>query len=206
MDPLVFFEVICPLLQKALVAFICISTVRGQDNFYTKVLKKKDRYGESYWETLEIKNRQACNACIEAGEKEDCPHLTERLPHWQDVERVKKTQALMSDHKALMEQELFGNSCSDACAIFPAPMIDFMLTRPRSMIHPSPGTKIYITVDPNAGGSSRYAIFSAFYSGKDEMHVSHTLVSLLSAYPALSTRCRGPSSNRPCLLWSSGWS
>ena len=53
MDMSVFYEVVVPLMEMDRTSLICISTVKGSDNFYSKLLQMKDDRGRvSSYDTL----------------------------------------------------------------------------------------------------------------------------------------------------------
>ena len=54
MDMQVFYEVVVPLMEMDRTSLICISTVLGSDNFYSKLLCLKDDQGRSFFNKFEL--------------------------------------------------------------------------------------------------------------------------------------------------------
>jgi len=53
-------------------SLLCISTVLGSDNFYSKLLMLKDEQGRSFFNKFEF--YLACEACMKAGIASKCNH------------------------------------------------------------------------------------------------------------------------------------
>lgn len=160
-----FYEVVVPLIMVKNTGLICISTVREEHNFYSRILQKRNHDGTPIWNVKRVRMNKACKACTAAeGQTKDCPHLGDPLPAWIDHDNVQVAKILMEDHNALMEQELFGNECSSVTPIFNSAWVDMVENAPRSSI-PSmrDAREIFVTIDPNGGKTSRFAIVSATY-------------------------------------------
>lgn len=103
MDMAVFYEVVVPLMQLDRTALICISTVLGADNFYSKLLKLKDDKGSDFFNKHEF--YLACKACMDADIASECTHKMNELPPWQSARKHQRIRAMMSDQKELLERE-----------------------------------------------------------------------------------------------------
>lgn len=166
----VFYEVVVPLLEMETTACICISTIIGGDNFYTKLLNMVDDLGNpffvSYLFTL------MCDACRLADkEPSECTHLLKELPRWQSGNKHKRIRAMMNQmgQQELLNQETMGITSGSCNAAFRQDSIHFLfddIKNPR--VIPKALTRhVFISIDPNGGGDSRFAIVSVCYEGNN---------------------------------------
>jgi len=160
MDMQVFYEVVVPLMEMDRTSLICISTVLGSDNFYSKLLCLKDDQGRSFFNKFEF--YLACKACMDAGIASKCTHKMHELPHWQSSRKHARIRAMMSDQKELLERETMGIMHDSGDCAFEKRLVKRMMDRPGY-----PLTKtvrhIFVSIDPNAGGDSRFGICSCIY-------------------------------------------
>lgn len=156
----VFYEVVVPLLELDNTAMIGISTIKGEDNFLTKFLKMKDDSGKPFFKSYMF--YLACETCRNAGLASSCTHLMNELPAWQSQRKHKRIRAMMEDQKELLEQETIGISHSSNERAFSTKSINSLFDRP-SIVTPGSIDFIFISIDPNGGGASDFALTSTYF-------------------------------------------
>ena len=160
MDMSVFYEVVVPLMEMDRTGLICISTVLSSDNFYSKLLQLKDERGRDFFKKFEF--YLACRACMDAGTAAKCVHKMEELPRWQSARKHKRIREMMADQQELMCRETMGIMTDAAEKAFRSSSITNFINAPR--VKPDHGVKyVFISIDPNGGGDSRFAMVSAYY-------------------------------------------
>lgn len=157
-DPGFFYETVAPLMIVGNTSLIGISTLLSEINFYTRLIKMKDRHtGESLFTVMQIV--LACAACREEGKQTDCVHLLHLVPRWQSSERHVKLKTIMQDRPDLIQSELSGLSFDSLQQIFRTSDVETMFSQPAPL--PLLNDTIYIVIDPAAGGpGSDYAVIS----------------------------------------------
>ena len=169
----VFYEVIVPLLEMDTTACICISTILGSDNFYTKLLNLRDHLGDPFF--ISFVFTLLCDAC-KAADKDpsECTHLMDELPRWQSQGKHKRIRAMMNQmgQTQLLNQETMGLITGADNAAFVLKSIQHLfdpVANPRTKIDPLT-RHVFYSIDPNGGGHSKFAIVSCTYDG-DKMTI-----------------------------------
>ena len=81
-DPGFFYETVAPLMIVGNTSLIGISTLTLEINFYTRLMRMKDKTtGLPLFTCLTI--QLACDACRDDGKAADCVHLLHLVPRWQ---------------------------------------------------------------------------------------------------------------------------
>ena len=141
-------------------SLICISTVLSSDNFYSKLLGLKDERGRDFFKKFEF--YLACRACMDAGTASTCTHKMEELPHWQSARKHKRIREMMSDQQELLQRETMGIMQDSNEKAFRSVSITRFVNAPRCKPdYPVP--YVFVAIDPNGGGDSRFAMVSAYY-------------------------------------------
>lgn len=157
-DPGFFYETVAPLMIVGNTSLIGISTLLSEINFYTRLIKMKDKLtGEPLFTVMQIV--LACAACREQGKQTECVHLLHLVPRWQSSERHVKLKTIMQDRPDLIQSELSGLAFDTLQQIFRSSDIETMFTQEPPL--PLLNDTVYITIDPAAGGpGSDYALVS----------------------------------------------
>ena len=122
-DPGFFYETVAPLLCMQQTCMLAISTLRDSFNFYTRLVKMRNKttgdplfsvvqvrrvirarcrllglYGRSagysgYTGVLQV--QLACDACIEKGAAAECVHRLHLVPRWQSSDRHEMLKTVM---------------------------------------------------------------------------------------------------------------
>ena len=101
----------------------------------------------------------ACEKCKLAGKAQSCVHLLHLVPRWHSEERHRKLKIMMQDRPDLLLSEMQGCSFDALEQVFPKMSINLMMDL--KALPSDFNTKVFIVVDPAAGGpSSDYAIVS----------------------------------------------
>ena len=151
-------ETVAPLLLIGNTSLIAISTLTSEINFYTRLLRMRDKVtGLPLFTTLSI--QLACKQCIEEGKAVGCVHMLHLVPRWQSSDRHVKLKTIMQDRPDLIESELSGLAFDSNQQIFKTAHIETMFAQ----LPPTPvvNEAVYIFIDPAAGGpQSDYAVLS----------------------------------------------
>ena len=87
-------ETVAPLLLIGNTSLITISTLTREANFYTRLLRMRDKTtGMPLFTCLSI--QLACKQCIEEGKAASCVHMLHLVPRWQSSDRHVKLKTIM---------------------------------------------------------------------------------------------------------------
>lgn len=157
-EPGFFYETVAPLLLIGNTSLIAISTLTSEINFYTRLLRMRDKVtGLPLFTSISV--QLACRKCIEDGRAAECVHMLHLVPRWQSSDRHVKLKTIMQDRPDLIESELSGLAFDSNQQIFKSSLIETMF----SQTPPPPvlNEAVYLFIDPAAGGpQSDYAILS----------------------------------------------
>ena len=93
-DPGFFYETVAPLLLIGNTSLIAISTLTSEINFYTRLLRMRDKTtGLPLFTSLSI--QLACKQCIDEGKAAQCVHMLHLVPRWQSSDRHVKLKTIM---------------------------------------------------------------------------------------------------------------
>lgn len=160
MDPNVFHEVVCPLMQMDSACLICISTVKnGSDNFFSALINLKDENGAPVFYSVQI--RLVCDLPQCAAAPEECIHCRAEIPDWQSVRKHKRVKLLMPPR--LFRQETLGIMQEQYNPAHNHSHLNRMWTHkfcpsPLSISSNSRLPFIYTSLDPNRDGPSDMAL------------------------------------------------
>lgn len=176
-EPGFFYETVAPLLLIGNTSLIAISTLTSEINFYTRLLRMRDKVtGLPLFTSISV--QLACRRCIEDGRAAACVHMLHLVPRWQSSDRHVKLKTIMQvladpktpgkslfltklaqDRPDLIESELSGLAFDSNQQIFKTTHIEIMFNQP-----PPPtilNEAVYTFIDPAAGGpQSDYAVLS----------------------------------------------
>lgn len=158
MDPGFFYETVAPLLLIGNTSLIAISTLLSEVNFYTRLLRMRDKVtGLPLFTSISV--QLACKKCIEDGQPASCVHMLHLVPRWQSSDRHVKLKTVMQDRPDLIESELSGLAFDSNHQIFKSSDLDVMFAQPAP--RPVLNEAIFLFIDPAAGGpQSDYALLS----------------------------------------------
>ena len=158
-----FTEVILPLLGMGKTKLLGISTPSPDEyNFFTRMLtlkrpnSNKHAYGSL---TIDL----ACDECKRKKRAVDCRHLLGLIPKWKGQKKFEMAAQLYGDlFSSYHARESMGLLLSSEDKIFDKDMIGKMDHRPMwyNKSRECMPTHIFMSVDPNAGGTSQMAIVS----------------------------------------------
>jgi hypothetical protein len=157
-DPGFFYETVAPLMIVGTTTLIGISTLTSEINFYTRLIRLKDKAtGLPLFTVMQIE--LACAKCREDGKATDCVHMLHLVPRWQSSERHRKLKTVMQDRPDLIESELSGLAFDSLQQCFRPGDIDAMFEI--EALIPPLNNEIIIVIDPAAGGpQSDFALLS----------------------------------------------
>ena len=159
MDPNFFYETVAPLMIVGTTTLIGISTLTSEINFYTRLIRLKDKStGLPLFTVMQIE--LACAKCREAGKATDCVHLLHLVPRWQSSERHRKLKTVMQDRPDLIESELSGLAFDSLQQCFRPGDIDALFAQ--DPIPPPLNDDIFICIDPAGGGPQSDYSFVSF--------------------------------------------
>jgi hypothetical protein len=149
------------MLQRE-AATLCISTVLGSENSYSKLMNRVDRTGKTIFLPVRVSLSCTDPSCGKSGDL--CWHIAPWIPAWHSIASHETARSLLSDSVAIRNRELMGVTTDDGERCFAPELVDAAFAWPP--LRPSSGRVRFcvIAVDPNNGGNSNYAITSAVYS------------------------------------------
>jgi hypothetical protein len=154
----VWTEVVIPLIEVKNTALIAISTPLDASNFYSTLVNMKDENNNPVFEVLEA--RAACQMCIETlADPSKCPHVQLERPSWKSKEKQKVVRALYAGNEQTMLRESLGVVTEGANGVFLRKQVKAVFEADRRAL-PRDTTHIYVAIDPNGGGPSKFAICS----------------------------------------------
>ncbi len=163
MNDEVLRQVIIPLLGVSDARLLGISTpAHTESNFFKRMLELKYHgTDEHVFGTLIID--LACDECKRKERAIECRHLLHMMPKWKDTKKFDLSKELYGPrHSHVLMRENMGLSVQAQDKIFPERWLNKMIRRPywtRTTRDCKP-SHIFISVDPNAGGSNQMAIVS----------------------------------------------
>jgi hypothetical protein len=91
-----FYETVAPLMIVGTTTLIGISTLRDGVNFYTRLIRLRDKAtGLPMFTVLQV--QLACEKCKEDGKATDCVHMLHLVPRWQSSDKHVKLKTIMQD-------------------------------------------------------------------------------------------------------------
>lgn len=155
-DPQVVKEVVLPLLSVSSSVLLCISTLREDDNHYSRMFQKKKPDGSMLFHTIQIST--VCDKCRQSDAPEKCNHKQTEMPRWLSSHKMEMIKNMLSDDPALLLRESMGISVESTSRAFKDAAIDDLVKS--DQVFPMLLSHIYVAVDPSGGGDSAFAIAS----------------------------------------------
>ena len=183
MDVSFIMKVVMPVIQVGSTSLIAISTITDEDNYYTKMLDMSDRMGNPLFTVYRYSS--VCDDCRESGDSKTCRHKRHLNPPWIDSDKRDTSIYAMEQlgFGKIVEAEMYGNASKNGEEAFPPRITKRLFDQKRkafdiSKMNNEP-SHVFISIDPNGGGASDFALCSGFY---DE--VNTFVVCGLEAIPA----------------------
>lgn len=157
-DPGFFFETVAPLMLIGRTSLLCISTLTGSYNFYTRLFKQVDKTtGKLMFNQIQV--QLVCDKCREEGVSEGCVHKLHLIPRWQSSTRHVRLKTIMESRPDLIASELAGLPGDNQLAAFRPQDIETFFKQP--CFANTLTEDLFICIDPAAGGpQSDYAFVS----------------------------------------------
>jgi hypothetical protein len=159
---------VAPLLSVGRTSLLCISTLTGEYNFYTRLFKmvcpdtKRPMFHR-------VQVRLSCDACIADSKAHECIHMLHLVPRWQSSERHRRLRTIMEDRPDLIQSELAGLAFDSMQSVFRPCDILTMFSQPS--IQPCFKEDIFIVIDPAAGGPQSDYAFISFTRNRGRVQV-----------------------------------
>lgn len=153
-DPQMIKEVVMPLLSVKESVLLCISTLLGSSNTYSKMFDMKKPTGEPYFESLQID--MVCEECRKSDRREKCTHKTSELPRWLGSDNVEMLKVMLADDPVMLLQETMGVNAETTARAFKEADVAALIARP--LMEPPRISHVYTAVDPAGGGASAFAV------------------------------------------------
>jgi hypothetical protein len=161
MSKRVFFEVIVPLMAMKDMVLLCISTPLDSTNFYSKIVNQKDENGDHMVNVIHLST--LCPMCEKGSDPAACKHGLSDIPPWQAEAKYDRIREITKDEKDLFMQESMGLMVDQFVALFKPQWIENLDDRPLERVS-EPVGHVFVSVDPNAGGTgSMMGVVSAYY-------------------------------------------
>lgn len=163
-----FGTVITPVVGMERTCMIALSTIQGQDNYYSQLLNLRDETtGRPFFNIYKF--NLACDACIASNQAKTCEHRLDELPEYLAPAKQLQIRQILRQIglDAALEQETLNLSSSANDACFPSGTIENLFSKKEYVLSPSDikDAKIpyvWCFIDPNNGGGSDLSICSAF--------------------------------------------
>lgn len=155
--------IIVPMLLMRQTATLCISTVLGNENAYSKLMDKADpRTGKTHFLPVRVSLRCTDPTCGAVNEL--CWHVAYLVPGWHMISSHDTARDLLSGSQATRDRELMGITSDEGTKQFPPELVDAAFAWPTPRSSSGRAKFVVISVDPNNCGTSNYAIVSAAYT------------------------------------------
>ena len=162
-DTKMFLRVIVPMVQMAHAALILISSPLGPDNYYMRLIARKDPVTNEPLFNVQIIS-SSCEVCLARGIEENCKHrrLLMDVP-WKDAVGRRTVEQLYEGNEDLMRQEIMGDVVESAHAALDAQEIKrFSEAVPFSPPSTWAPNWVLLMCDPSAGGDDETALCAAY--------------------------------------------
>jgi hypothetical protein len=137
---------------------IAISTPLDSGNFYSSLIDMKDEMGKPVFEVLEAS--AVCKTCRDTlDDPSQCPHVQLERPAWKSKDKQKVVKALYAGNEQTMLRESMGVVTEGGNGVFLKRQVKTLFKQPRTEL-PTEVRHVYVAIDPNGGGSSKFAICS----------------------------------------------
>lgn len=177
-DQQVINEVVLPLLSVKDSVLLCISTLLGASNMYSKMFNLIKPNGDPLFETVQI--NLVCEECAKTDHPEKCTHKTNELPRWLSSDNVEMIKLMLQDDPELLLRETMGINAESTTRAFKECDVEMFVSRSR--LTPPRMQHIFTAVDPAGGGASAFAICTIGLTSHGEVLVSIALVVLYGTH------------------------
>lgn len=171
-----FGTIITPVVGMARTCMIALSTIQGQDNYYSQLLNLRDEItGRPFFNIYKF--NLACEACIATNKAKDCKHRLDELPEYLAPHKQLQIRQILKQiglEQALEQETLnISSTANDSC--FPSVLVEHLFTKDTfikraAKLELAEIPYVWCCVDPNSAGSSCVAVTSAFQDrGSDGM-------------------------------------
>jgi hypothetical protein len=184
-----FGTIITPVVGMARTCMIALSTIQGQDNYYSQLLNLRDEItGRPFFNIYKF--NLACEACIASNKAKDCKHRLDELPDYLAPHKQLQIRQILKQIglESALEQETLNISSTANDSCFSPALVERLFTKDEfikrtSKIELAEIPYVWCCIDPNSSGSSCVAICSAFqdrgsdnfiFCGGDLLHTTAT--------------------------------
>lgn len=168
-SPDLVFETIFPLLEVKATAFIAISTVLDEFNFFSKLLALNDDDGDEFFDVIMIDLTCAtCKRHLPKSRWKECEHVDDTvIPPWKSKEKYKRAKIIQTadPNVGRNARESMGLIEGDYNRALNEAFVKETMDRETRKYHAvaSSPNRIYIAIDPDGGGKgSRMSVVSGF--------------------------------------------
>ena len=163
-----FYETVAPLLSVGRTSLLCISTLTGEYNFYTRLFKMMcPETKRPMFHRVQV--RLSCDACIADCKAHECVHLLHLVPRWQSSERHRRLRIIMEDRPDLIQSELAGLAFDSMQSVFRP--CDIVTMFSQAAVDLAYKEDIFIVIDPAAGGPQSDYAFISFTRNRGRVQV-----------------------------------
>ena len=163
MELSIFYNVVAPLYEMNKTVLFIVSTLSGDDNFFTtmlnKALEKLDLGIFSFHVLVAI---PVCKRCKEKKNYE-CKHNKHIVPDWKSEEKREEIKDLLENNLSVYRRESLGIVDFGKSKIFDQDALTYIENKViqensyYTKYHKQPKL-LYLVIDPNAGGANHTAI------------------------------------------------
>jgi hypothetical protein len=157
-----FYKVIGPITTMKMTSFIALSSPSDPNNFFSRLIRAKDRYGRQLMRYCDY--QLLCEDCAKLEDQEEqlkCDHVKPAAT-WINQEKVQRMQDLLATDPATALQELKGVIADTNIPCFDRKALDVAFSLP-PLISTTRPPFVFITTDPSGGGVSQLAVCASYY-------------------------------------------
>lgn len=180
----VVMEVGIPLYLVERMTMIFLSTHKGVDTIFYRLMQLEDEHGKKVFTSLNMTLK--CDACIAEGVQGDhCPHRSHLVPPWKPQGRARIiNRAMMKHFPQTFDEEISNIAQEGGKPAFSRADVDFLeMEQPYTDTRNDMPLLIVTCIDPTGGGRSRYAGASVYYRAPGEYVVRRVCVCIYVCMP-----------------------
>ena len=160
--PATMDTIVVPMLLMKNTTVLAISTVLGSDNAYSQLMERADpRTGKPYFQQVRVNLKCTDPSCAAGGDL--CWHNAHLIPTWHTIAMHNAARNLLVGSPAVRDRELMGQVADEGVRMFKSELLDLAFA-PAHDPATGPMKFLVVSVDPNNGGTSEYALVTAAYT------------------------------------------
>ena len=151
-DPEVITKVLFPLMVTGAV-IIAITTLDDKSTYINNLISMTKSSPEPIINLIQLS--LICETCRNRGVTSQCIHKINTAPRWHDTSKMKNMEILMSADTGAFTRETLGmETLPDAIKVFDKEKVEDLRRFSRSSLREIDYRRVYVSLDPAAGGKT----------------------------------------------------